>query len=358
MTINVVAPKLAGHRLNYVRTLVDHVSDPARFRILTSSAERPAKIDELRRILDSAGTGLGVIDLGPHDAVGWASHISSSSSPSLAMELDDLLVPLSRACARGVVGGLLMRPWDMGGVSPRLRISQMLKRFLVMRMLWAGRLTGVALLRQGEATFRGCNPPVYEVPDPITLPTSFDLTGQARAGGVVTVAIAGGIDRRKHPLLVLDAVDRVDASSTSTWRLQLYGTPTTEVAASLESARRKGAIVVESGWLPDEELWRRIAAADITACVHRNPGPSGIVGLSVGLGTPVVVLDHGDPARFVSATATGIVASRPTTAAVARALVSARERQDELQGAAELQRDTLRASPARFAQVLSSLVAS
>lgn len=356
MTVDVIATKLAGHRLNYVRTLLENCADPSRFRVLTSSGQRQPQMDELERALDATGAGLRTVELAPDDASAWASLISASRNPTLAMELDDLIVPLSRLGRRGAVTGLIMRPWGMGGASPRLRASQVVKRTLVAQMLRRKQLTAVALLRQASITFWGTRPPVYEVPDPIRLPNDVPRKVVERSEAFAEVAIVGGIDRRKNPQLVLDAVAKANASSGSKWRLRLYGVLTPDVEEAVSRHVHCELVDIDHAWLTDDELWRRIADADVIACVHDNPGPSGIVGLSVGVGTPVVVLDKGDPARFIRASRAGIVAPRPTTDAVARALVAAHQQQSKLRSAARREVESLRLSPQRFAQGLSNMV--
>jgi FkbM family methyltransferase len=117
------------------------------------------------------------------------------------------------------------------------------------------------------------------------------------------VGIFGGINVRKNPQLVLDAV----ALAGGDVDLLLAGPMSADIAdwlAGLPEQRRRRVIVAD-GFLPNAQLDRYLAAADIVALVMTLEGPSGIMGKAIAAGVPVVTAGSKTRARELRAVHTG-----------------------------------------------------
>jgi FkbM family methyltransferase len=70
-------------------------------------------------------------------------------------------------------------------------------------------------------------------------------------------------------------------------------------------AQRRDRVIVADGFLPNEQLDRYLAAADVVALVMTLEGPSGIMGKAIAAGVPVVTAGSKTRARELHAVHTG-----------------------------------------------------
>ena len=130
--------------------------------------------------------------------------------------------------------------------------------------------------------------------DRAALRARFDLPADRRLVGVL-----GSVSMRKNVPLVLEAAMQAGADVD----LLLAGSVWDDVLEWLETLTPEQAARVHRriGFLSDEELDAYVAASDVVACAHSNPGPSGIMGKALAAGVPV--LSSGSRVRRKEATA-------------------------------------------------------
>lgn len=152
--------------------------------------------------------------------------------------------------------------------------------------------------------------------DRLAIRQSLGLDGDRRI-----VGIFGGITTGKNPDLVWRALQehRIDAD------LLLAGPVAPEVADWLRTVQPTihGRVLVRDGFLPDDELDKLVAAADVVPLAMPHNAPSGIMGKALAAGVPVVTAGSRVRARELVATGAGELADLTTTsvgAAVARVL--------------------------------------
>ena len=117
------------------------------------------------------------------------------------------------------------------------------------------------------------------------------------------VGIYGVITVGKNPALIWEALQArgIDAD------LLLAGSMTPEVAdwARSVAPTAHGEVIVRDGFLPDDELDKLVAAADVVPLAMTYNGPSGIMGKALAAGVPVVTAGSKVRARELVATDAG-----------------------------------------------------
>lgn len=118
------------------------------------------------------------------------------------------------------------------------------------------------------------------------------------------VGIFGGINVRKNPKLVLEAVLRAGPEVD----LLMAGPVHDEIRPWLDGlpADQRARVIVADGFLPNDVLDQYLASADVVALVMELEGPSGIQGKALAAGVPVVSAGSRTRARELAATAGGI----------------------------------------------------
>ena len=120
------------------------------------------------------------------------------------------------------------------------------------------------------------------------------------------VGIYGVITVGKNPALVWEAlqVGGIDAD------LLLAGSLTPEIADWARSVAPTvhGEVIVREGFLPDDELDKLVATANVVPLAMTHNGPSGIMGKALAAGVPVVTAGSKVRARELVATDAGEVA--------------------------------------------------
>ncbi|MGI8677599.1 MAG: glycosyltransferase [Jatrophihabitans sp.] len=117
------------------------------------------------------------------------------------------------------------------------------------------------------------------------------------------VGIFGGINVRKNPPLVLDAVERAGPDVD----LVLAGPVSEDTRDWLSAlpAERRARVIVADGFLPNGVLDSYLAACDVVALVMTLEGPSGVMGKAIAAGVPVVTAGSKTRARELRAVHTG-----------------------------------------------------
>lgn len=330
-----------GHRLAYVRALLDSAETPGPVLVLLTEqglASREAQVHLGR----AAATGAARLH-----SVGSANEPTTTlvrraldmvdGSWSLAVpDADRMLAALAARSGRGDRPRLCLLLMRTAGI-PRARPG-------IRELLTAGRATGVQsakkalllLLRRrwpevrvgfltdswSIVTERPGFAGVVPVPDPRPrLPEVSRRRSRAAFGidgGAFVLGLLGDVTARKHPLLTLDAVPslppevlvlvagRTDAAADR--RLA-------ELAADPTTAHR---VLRRPGYLTDEELAGCLAACDALVLSYDTDAPSGMLALAQGYGVPVIAAGSPWVRTLVERLDAGIVTDL-STAGVVRA---------------------------------------
>jgi glycosyltransferase involved in cell wall biosynthesis len=128
------------------------------------------------------------------------------------------------------------------------------------------------------------------------------------------VGIFGGINVRKNPPMVLNAVVHTGLPADL-----LMAGPVDEQMRSwldgLDPSLRERVIVAD-GFLPDELLDKYLAASDVVALVMSLEGPSGIQGKAAAAGVPIVTAGSRTRARERTPSGRGVATALELTAVV------------------------------------------
>jgi FkbM family methyltransferase len=118
------------------------------------------------------------------------------------------------------------------------------------------------------------------------------------------VGIFGGVNVRKNPPLVLDAV----LGSGLPADLLMAGPVDEDTREWLQglAPEVRARVILAEGFHPNEMLDRYIAASDVVALLMRLEGPSGIQGKALAAGVPVVTAGSRTRERELKATGGGV----------------------------------------------------
>lgn len=126
------------------------------------------------------------------------------------------------------------------------------------------------------------------------------------------VGIFGGINARKDPPMVLDAVLHAGLPAD----LLLAGPVDEQMRAWLDDLDEglRARVIVADGLLPDELLDKYLAASDVVALLMSLEGPSGIQGKAAAAGVPIVTAGSRTRERELNASGSGIATERELAA--------------------------------------------
>ncbi len=104
----------------------------------------------------------------------------------------------------------------------------------------------------------------------------------------------------------------IEAMGRSTSGAELYvvgdfGKDKEEYIRRIEELGLKERVKIKDGYVPDEEVEKYFAAADLCVCPYRSATQSGIVQIAFGFGLPVIVTSVGGLPEVVSDGKTGYV---------------------------------------------------
>ena len=161
-------------------------------------------------------------------------------------------------------------------------------------------------------------------------PYSIDNVPQdAPAGdGRTTLLMFGEISERKGCLKVLDAVAQLNPEDASRLRISIAGRidPAVKDAvasrcADLKQSRPEAEIELNDRYIPDEELYQRIAGCDAVLATYQNHvGSSGILVWAAQFGKPVISQSSGMMGAVVRRYGLGITCNSSDPSAIAASL--------------------------------------
>lgn len=293
-TVLIVEPNADGHRLFYVRLLVDAASERGlRPVVLTTGAA-----------LESSNWKVHLGDSAVEVRVPGSDLRSPKVVAAIAEEADAalVLVPdgdqfLMKTARSGGwrspvrLRGLVMR----STAQPRRVAGQQLVLTLLKRTVLAAlnthrRLDVLHLLSALEASGRE-----GEVVDPTVFVGDDDgaRTVRQQLGvdeNVHLFAVLGAIDPRKNVELVVRAATPLAGNATALLISGRWSSGTRDsITEAMQSARQAGLrVVIEDRLLDDKELDDRVLAADTIVVAHSNEGPSGLVAKAVAANSRVL----------------------------------------------------------------------
>jgi len=319
MNVLIFEPSFGGHRLHYVRHLVEAMAPltdrlivvtndraeqqpvfqelltPLRDRFeLDASAKMPGgsflarargKTVDLRRALKRHRPDRYYVPFadGMRYWVGWRGRLPGGvyrSAPSEALIMrggDGYLPPEQQpARARGIAFRLLKQtPWSV------LHLLDPLEYQFIQRH--APDLAARSQL----------------MPEPVEPMPTIDKAAARRELGIETggrlIAMAGQMDQRKGADLLIRAWARADAAADD--RLLLAGGMSDPVRAVMDQHRelaRSGRLIAWDRFISEREFGLVFAAADVVAATYpRHTGSSGIVVRAAAMGRPLVASDYG-----------------------------------------------------------------
>lgn len=305
----VVEPNPGGHRLFYVRVLAEQAARRGFGVVLLTAAgavEGPEFAVHLRGLVASGVLEVRVAPALSSRTWGWKRLLAArralrllpretgkSVQAVLIPDGDRQLLPaavlLRPWLHTSTVSALVMRPQfsDRSGLGPAVRGAA---KFAVVN---AVTLLGVRVFFLRPAGTSHDQMGSMDVTDPVQVVRPVKTRAVVRRElGVgpreLVLTVAGGIDARKNPGMIVAAVAMLDP------RLQ----PTVAMVGSLSAAARAeiaasgcpaAGLRIIDGYLSDEDLDRWLYATDIVIVAHSNDGASGILARAVALGTRAVV---------------------------------------------------------------------
>ena len=303
-----------GHRLRYVRLLLDAVPPTERLLLVSPPVAASAEFAEHLAGIDPVLLGSDDHDAAIPEALAVAT--AHGAGDLVIPDGDKAVRPLLWTLLRGSstwarprrprITLLLMRTAVPGGPEAAT-VGMALKPALVAALR---RLPGVRVLfltdAFGVVTRRPGFPGVAPVRDPVTPPA--DVPG-APGSGRTRIGVLGVISARKNvPVLVRAAARRDDVD------VVLAGRCEPDVRAFLDAdpdaahLRATGRLEIDDRLLDADEFDAALRSVDVAAVLHDNDAPSGIVAESCARGVPVLGPDRGWIATVLDATGCGVVA--------------------------------------------------
>ncbi len=112
-------------------------------------------------------------------------------------------------------------------------------------------------------------------------------------GGGLVLCVLGFVHERKDPLLALEVLARLPRSTQLWYAGQVSTGSTISEEVIMAAAQRLGVAdrVTVTGYLGEDELSERVAAADVGLCLFRDVSASGSLAMWLAAATPVVGRD-------------------------------------------------------------------
>lgn len=314
----IVEPDHHGHRMNYVRILVEYCRKRSIVPAL-ASADRTFQSDEYRSrpVLRSA-EGINLGKWPAHEYPAWFRRTVSAlirSEPGaeiMVLEGDkrmlDLLRTWGRARHRPSLTVLVMRVPRLP-TTPREALLFITKTVLGLAIrLRGGRVVGLSPARPVASRYRFRGWPA--APDPVDFIGPSTRVADAHDKGRLALGIFGHVTARKNVPAVLQSLTnnpaRHDLEVVIRGRIDPDLLPDVEAAAS--SARGRGLrVVLEDVLLSDDELQEGVASVDAVIAAYSSTGPSGIVALSVSVGTVLLTVGNRELAEATSSMGGSVV---------------------------------------------------
>lgn len=290
----IVAQNYRGHRLSYIRLLVDEVLRSGAHPILIAP----------EGLLDSREYSL---HLSPIESAIYVVEVASVTVPAINEELpsgftgpvvfpdgDQWLPRAARAPFpwHGETRLLVMRPAGQSRHLP-LRTAQTAAKAALRGITRLRPRAQIFTLRSAAATALGR----HEVRDPVTFSFHADRATEMRrrwlnetdVDDIYWFGIIGSLGERKNVSLVASALGAINDPKIG---LVLLGRATpNEEATQAWTATLKGSRVHyfrDPSQLSDKDFDAAVAALDCLVLAHSNEGPSGVLGKAFAAGTRVV----------------------------------------------------------------------
>lgn len=290
----IVEPNSEGHRLYYVRLLIDECDTRGRkVTVLTTSEAVRSEQWQVHlgqrydRLEVQVAESFGLVEISRTSA-------KIGASVTILPEGDLHLLPLLRHgwTGTGTLNVLVVRP--EAGAKAGVTWTQPVRSFVKQVLIWAADRRPhmkVFALRSPLAKRRM---QLRWVPDPVTLTCTQEDRKSMRAtlgaeGNRYWFGIFGAISRRKNVPLVLQAI--TDQPNVG---LLLAGSLDPQVAIEIEPLIERfvangGKIFFLPGTVSEVEFDSAIAAVDCVIAAHSNEGPSGVLLKAASAGTQLLV---------------------------------------------------------------------
>ena len=328
-----------GHRLWYVRLLIDAAYSAGRRHVLYTSQRAVDSAEWVTHLASSPGEVRIIEEL--H----WRTLLATAREAGAHVIVPDADTQLARLAVaarvnrrnprdHSLVTALVMRPLKQPGARGTAALA--LKVLLAVGA--RARLTSIDFValasdsrRIGLMTrFRLADiaqDPV--VVNPLAVGRRRWLVDHAIRPDRAVVTILGDVSTRKYTPQVLAAFDQLPSSTALD--LVLVGRPDAASLRALDNLSRESLDHVHlfSGYVPDIDFDSWIAYSDAVMVMHRNAGSSGVLLKSAALRTPVIVGGH------KSVTAAAMVLGGPyetcetTVDAIANKLLELKPREDQ-----------------------------
>lgn len=292
-SVLVVEPKTSGHRLYYVRLLVEEILAQGQIAIVAGSksarttsewAMHMGHLDGLIEFVEIVDNTSDEVSRTARQAA--VQHVVVPDGDALAMELGWR----RRWKSDATLSVLVMREPDQPSVVSGTKGGKGFVKTLLLHS--ATRLDRVKIyvlkssLWKGKSRLSFVNDPVSLAADPRVLRragTSWKLSEEKYWFGIV-----GAITERKNIPMIVAALKQLDCRQIG---LVVAGKISEGVKATLEIEDLKQfglESVVHDRLLSDFELDSLVATLDCVVLAHSNEGSSGIMGKAAALGTRIV----------------------------------------------------------------------
>ena len=341
MTVKVLEPSAAGHRLYYVRVLAEGCAEPIEWFTTAAAAASVQAGIHLGAAVAEGRVRVRVLNPWPGKL---RALIGVPSTPSDVVVVPDgdrwlpaatllrlwLLVRRRQSPSYRL---LLMRPElrDMARKPIPVRIRRAVKSLMV-RTVSGDRAAVQALGLVDAFGFAAdrLRDGVVPVADPVAARQVSSVGGADR----LVVGLLGAVDERKSPGLVAQACR--EAFDGSPGRLVVVGGISPDALLSLRTAGlTSDQLHVENRYVDEDELVTAAAGCDVIAVMYTNhDSSSGVLALAAQVGVPVLVPAGSRLAATAERGGFGVPAE-PTVAGLADALRGLRAQQPALRAAAE-----------------------
>lgn len=303
-------PDHHGHRMNYVKHLVDLAREDGREFVLASCSATftSEELNSRLRLQRDECYDLGSWPVGNYNK--WFAHVLTKaqsdypSSTFVVLEGDKVLVSLLRAWrGRGRDLIVLVMRVPIFSMRPRELAKWGLKWTLRLANEARGsRVLGLAPARAESSSYR------YRgwtaAPDPVDIPDFKEDAVKRLAADKLVLGIFGHVTARKQIPELLLALSNNSRREQIIVRImgKIAGEVEDAVLAAVDRARKNGLEVeVQNRLLGDEELLSEMQACDGSIIAYASQGPSGIVALSVAVGTAIVNINNNELKRAIIA---------------------------------------------------------
>jgi glycosyltransferase involved in cell wall biosynthesis len=291
VTVRILEPGSAGHRLYYVRVLAEGCADPIEWITTLEAAGSPEAQVHLGSLVATGRLTVRVLEPWPSKL--QALRASGNRAEDVVVIPDGdrwlpALLALTPRRQRAVYRLLLMRPRLADATTTGLSRLRGVAKSLAARLI-SGRsrfqVYGLVDAFGYGAGLVGRS--VVAVADPVAARAVPQVDRDVSPS--LVVGLLGAVDLRKNPELLAAACR--DVFQDVDGRLVVVGKVAAEAAEALAgSGLTKTQLTVENRYVDEGELASAAAACDVIALLYANhDSSSGVLALASQMGTPVLV---------------------------------------------------------------------